>query len=100
MYLPLPPSSTAAPLARPAIYGRARHQRERHEDLISPASIDISLEQLTIRRLRSQQEIREMAQLRQQIDLAAASSAEPQFFEREKKETNWGWSSLLNCTAR
>ncbi|TFZ08201.1 hypothetical protein [Ramlibacter humi] len=58
---------------------------------------DIAVEDLTIRRLQKQYEIRELAQLRGQIDLKAATSVDPHFATREKKETNWAWSSLSNC---
>ena len=82
-----------------AFYG-STPPAEDPQDTVPPAWKDISVEQLTIRRLRSQQEIREMARLRQEIDLAAAASADPHFAEREKKETNWAWSSHSSCMAK
>jgi hypothetical protein len=68
-------------------------------DTVAPALKDISVEQLTIRRLRAQSDIRAMARLRQEINLAAAASADPHFAEREKKETNWAWSTPSSCMA-
>lgn len=59
-------------------------------------SRDIAVEDLTIRRLHKQYEIRELASLRGQIDLKAATAVDPLFATREKKETNWAWSSLSN----
>lgn len=55
---------------------------------------DIAIDELSIRLARSRDDIRQMARMRQQIDLAAATSIDPQFAEHEKKETNWAWSSL------
>ncbi|TFZ00930.1 hypothetical protein EZ313_21095 [Ramlibacter henchirensis] len=57
-------------------------------------SRDIAVEDLTIRCLRKATDIRDLAQLRGQIDLKAAASADPQFATREKKETSWVASSL------
>lgn len=57
-------------------------------------SRDIAVEDLTIRCLRKASDIRELGQLRREIDLRAAASADPQFAAREKKETNWAACSL------
>ena len=57
-------------------------------------SREIAVEDLTIRCLRTASDIRELSQLRRQIDLRAAASADPQFVAREKKETNWVECSL------
>ena len=62
-------------------------------------SREIAVADLTIRRLRRAGDIRELAQLRGPIDLAAAVAADPHFLAREKKETNWAWSSPSSCTA-
>ena len=57
---------------------------------------DIPVAELGLRRLHSAGEIRQIAQLRGEIDLSAAAAADPLFMTREKKETNWGWSSHLS----
>ena len=62
----------------------------------APGSREIAVQALSIRCLRKQYEIREVAQLRGHIDLKAAVAADPQFLAREKKETNWASSSLSN----
>jgi hypothetical protein len=91
--------STAHLSAVAAFYG-VLPPPESQQVALAPASKDISVEQLTIRRLRSQSEIRDMARLRQEINLAAAASADPRFAEHEKKETNWAWCSHSSCMAR
>lgn len=68
-------------------------------DLGPPELRDIDVDELSIRSLRRHHEIREVAQLRGQIDLAAAVAADPLFVSREKKETSWAWSLLSSCTA-
>jgi hypothetical protein len=60
-------------------------------------SRDIDVDELSIRCIRKQYEIRELAALRGQIDLKAAVAADPHFHAREKKETNWDWSSPSSC---
>ncbi|WP_332813584.1 hypothetical protein [Ramlibacter sp.] len=62
-------------------------------------SREIAIEDLTIRCLRKASDIRELSQLRRQIDLRAAASADPQFATREKKETNWAGCSLSSFMA-
>lgn len=57
-------------------------------------SREIDIEDLTIRCVRKASDIRELSQLRRQIDLRAAATADPQFATREKKETNWAGCSL------
>jgi hypothetical protein len=79
-------TSTAQPPGIAAFYGSAPPVEA--QDTVAPALKDISVEQLAIRCLRSQSDIREVAQLRLEINLAAAASADPHFVEREKKETN------------
>jgi len=59
---------------------------------------DIAVAELGIRRLLGAADLREIAQLRCEIDLAAAASADPEFMHREKKETSWAWCSLSSST--
>jgi hypothetical protein len=61
---------------------------------------DIPVAELGIRRLFGTKDIGEIAQLRGEIDLAAAASADPHFVHREKKETSWAWSMLSSSMAR
>jgi hypothetical protein len=49
---------------------------------------DIPIDELSVRLLTGSREIAGMAELRTQINLAAAIKADPHFPEREKKETN------------
>jgi hypothetical protein len=60
---------------------------------------DIPVAELGIRHLLGTKNIGQIAQLRGAIDLAAAASADPHFMHREKKETNWAWSTLSSFTA-
>jgi len=80
-------TSTAQLPGLAAFYGTAPLVEDK-SDTVAPASKDICVEHLMIRRLRSQAQIRELAQLRQEINLVAAVSADPHFAEHEKKETN------------
>ena len=65
-----------------------------HVDADAPLK-DICVADLRIRQLRGDQ-IAQITQLRGEIDLAAAASADPDFMAREKKETNWGWCTPSN----
>lgn len=65
-----------------------------------PDPKEIPLSELTIQHLQSADDIARMATLRQQIDLSAATSVDPQFAEHEKKETDWEWSSPSSCMGR
>lgn len=85
-------SSTASPDPRAAFPPKSF-------DLEPQELRDIDVDELSIRCLRRHHEIREVTQLRGQIDLAAAVAADPLFVSREKKETSWAWSSPSNCTA-
>lgn len=69
-------------------------------DHAQPAWKDISSEQIQVRHLTTTDEIRQMARLRRQIDLAAVASADPRFDEHEKKKTSWAASWPSTCTVR
>jgi hypothetical protein len=65
---------------------------------VEPAQLkDIPVAELGLRRMRDAADIREIVQLRQEIDLSAAASADPEFMRSEKKETSWAWSTLSSC---
>ena len=49
--------------------------------------LDVPLSELTFRHLRSADEIAGIVHLRKEIQLVAASGADPSFVAREKKET-------------
>ncbi len=53
-------------------------------------------ELITLRRLRSEVEIREVAGLREAIDLSAHDTGSAGFTALEKKETSSAWSARLN----
>lgn len=69
-------------------------------DHVQPGWKEISISQIRVRHLASPDEIAQMARLRRQIDLTAAATADPQFHEHEKKETNWAASWRSTWTAR
>src|SRR5436190_14072598 len=61
---------------------------------------DIPVADLRIRCLRGAAEIARIVQLRDEINLAAAAAADPEFMYREKKETSLVWSLPSSCTTR
>lgn len=83
------------PVASTPMHHAALHAFQFPTDETEPdGSREIAIEDLSIRCLRSASDIRELSQLRRQIDLRAAASADPQFAAREKKETSWAVCSL------
>ncbi len=60
---------------------------------------ELSLDQITFRRLQSAGEIARIAHLREEIQLPASTLADPVFRSREKKEMKLGSSALSSAVA-
>lgn len=75
-----------------------------HDEPPPPAKVDNRLEvplaELTFRHLKTADEIAGIVHLRKEIQLVAASGADPGFVAREKKETNRVLSRLSSAAAR
>jgi hypothetical protein len=75
-----------------------------HEEPAPAAKIDnrleVPLSELTFRHLKTADEIAGIVHLRKEIQLVAASGADPSFVAREKKETNRVLSRLSSAAAR
>jgi hypothetical protein len=63
------------------------------------ARLELPLEELSFRHLKTAQEIARIVPLRQQIALPAAALADPGFAAREKKETRRALSPLSSAAA-
>jgi hypothetical protein len=75
------------------------------DDEIAPAAkvdnrLEVPLSELTFRHLKTADEIAGIVHLRREIQLVAASGADPSFVAREKKETNRALSPLSSAAAR
>lgn len=75
-----------------------------HDEPAPAAKVDnrleVPLSELTFRHLKSADEIAGIVHLRKEIQLVAASGADPSFVAREKKETNRVLSPLSSAAAR
>lgn len=75
-----------------------------HEESVPAAKVDnrleVPLSELTFRHLKTADEIAGIVHLRQEIQLVAASGADPTFVAREKKETNRALWPLSSAAAR
>lgn len=61
--------------------------------------LEVPLDELTFRHLKTAEEIASILHLRKEIQLVAASGADPAFVAREKKETSRVLSPLSNAAA-
>lgn len=92
--------------AAAALFPALRHPMQGARGRSGPAAVatpdtrpELSLAELTFRQLHTADEIAGIVHLRQEIQLVAASGADPTFVAREKKETRRALWPLSNAAA-
>ena len=94
------PQAVAAALYPSLRQPLAREQAEPAPAAKADSRLEVPLAELTFRHLQTAGEIASIVHLRQEIQLVAASGADPTFVAREKKETRRALWLLSSAAAR